>query len=161
VRVPMSARGALRLLAPPMTRMHCAFLAPELSATSSIVLGWIMSVSGGPGHDFPDPPALLLGQRPRLLEEHPVARLAGVGLVVGLEPLGAPHHALVARMSVHALDQHHASLGHLVAHHHAFPGLRLRHRRLLRPLPCAARAGWSGSARDRGAPARRARGSSP
>jgi hypothetical protein len=30
------------LLAPPITRMHCALLAPELSATSSMVLGWIM-----------------------------------------------------------------------------------------------------------------------
>src|SRR4029453_1500669 len=157
----MSPREAYRLFAPPMTRMHCAFLAPELSATSSMVLGWIISVSGGPGHDFPDPPALLLGQGPRLLEEHAIARLARVRLVVGLEPLGVPHHALVARVTVHPLDEHHAGLRHLVADHHAFSGLRFRHRRLLRPSRCAARAGWSGSWRGRGAPARRARDSWP
>src|SRR5688572_18047559 len=145
-----------------MTRMHCAFFAPELSATSSMVLGWIMSVSGSASQDFPDPPPLLLGNRPRLLDEHAVARLARVRLVVGLEPLGPPHHALVARVTVHPLDEHHAGLGHLVAHHHAFPGLRLRHRRLLKSSRgCAARAGWSGSARGLGAPGRRARDSWP
>src|SRR4029453_11448582 len=62
--ITMSPREAVRLLDPPITRMHCAFLAPELSATSSIVLGWIMSASGHASQDFPDPPALVLGNGP-------------------------------------------------------------------------------------------------
>src|SRR5207249_2842938 len=65
-----------------------------------------------------DPPPLLLGQGPRLLDQHAVAHLARVGLIVGLELLGPPHDPLVARVAVDALDEDHASLGHLVAHHH-------------------------------------------
>src|SRR5262245_16249253 len=38
----VSPSEAYRLLAPPITRMHCTFLAPELSATSSIERGWII-----------------------------------------------------------------------------------------------------------------------
>src|SRR5262245_66367773 len=44
-RITTSPSDAYRLLAPPITRMHCAFLAPELSATSSMVLGWITASS--------------------------------------------------------------------------------------------------------------------
>src|SRR6266850_3038119 len=38
----VSPSEAYRLLAPPITRMHWTFLAPELSATSSIERGWII-----------------------------------------------------------------------------------------------------------------------
>src|SRR6267142_1942256 len=69
--------------------MHWAFLAPELSATSSIVRGWIMAVgSASRGHarqDLPDAPALVLRERPSLFDQHPVAHLARIGLAhVGL-----------------------------------------------------------------------------
>src|SRR5215471_1966367 len=111
--------------------MHCAFLAPELSATSSMVRGWIMvgsaSRAHGLGEDLPDTPPLVLGQRPRLLEEYPVSNLARVGLVVDLEALRPRDDPLVARVAVDALDDHHAGLGHLVAHHHAFLRLGLGH----------------------------------
>src|SRR6266540_559356 len=111
--------------------MHWAFLAPELSATSSIVRGWIMAVgSASPVHagkDLPDAPSLVLGQRPRLFEQDPVAHLARIGLVVSFEPLRPRDDPLVAGMAVHALDDHHARLGHLVAHHHAFLRLGLAH----------------------------------
>src|SRR4030095_10417362 len=107
--------------------MHWTFLAPELSATSSIVLGWIMvssrhalavwrSALGDTGEDLADPPPLLPGQRTRLLDEDPVPDLGGIRLVVRLEPLGARHHPLVAGMAEHPLDDDHAGLGHLVAH---------------------------------------------
>src|SRR5712691_2019182 len=41
--ITVSPREAYRLLAPPITRMHWTFLAPELSATSSIERGWIIA----------------------------------------------------------------------------------------------------------------------
>src|SRR5882724_156950 len=79
------------------------------------------------GEDLPDPPALVLGQRPRLFEQDPVAHLTRIGLVVSFEPLRPRDDPLVAGMAVHALDDHHARLGHLVAHHHAFLRLGLAH----------------------------------
>src|SRR6266542_2968119 len=111
-----------------MTRMHWAFLAPELSATSTMLRGWIMAGSPGfsrcPAQDLANAPPLVLRQRTRLLDQDPVADLRHVRLVVGLDPL-------VARMAVHALDLDHASLGHLVAHHHTFLRLALSHGRSL------------------------------
>src|SRR5215813_3661520 len=111
--------------------MHWAFLAPELSATSSMVRGWIMlsfaSRAHGLGEDLPDAPPPVLGQRPCLLEEHPVAHLARVGLVMSLESLRPRDDPLVAGVAIDALDDHHAGLGHLVAHHHAFLRLGLGH----------------------------------
>src|SRR5437762_3783805 len=44
--ITVSPSEAYRLLAPPMTRMHWTFLAPELSATSSIERGWIIASTG-------------------------------------------------------------------------------------------------------------------
>src|SRR6266542_102474 len=79
------------------------------------------------GEDLPDAPALVLGQRPRLFEQDPVAHLARIGLVLSFEPLRPRDATLVAGMAVHALDDHHARLGHLVAHHHAFLRLGLAH----------------------------------
>src|SRR5919204_2223971 len=57
----VSPSEAYRLLAPPITRMHWTFLAPELSATSSMERGWIIAL-GRPAEDLADPPALLLRQ---------------------------------------------------------------------------------------------------
>src|SRR5688572_25858387 len=101
-----------------MTRMHCTFLAPELSATSSIERGWIMGLRRA-GQDRADPPALVLAERTRLLDHHAVPDLALVAFVVRLELLRPPHDALVARVAVDALDLHHARLLHRVAHHDA------------------------------------------
>src|SRR6202795_3533716 len=104
--------------------MHCAFLAPELSATSSMDLGWIMAGSPASrahaGEDLTDAPPLVLRQGPRLLDQDPIPDLAGVGLVVGLQPLRPRDDPLVAGVAVDAFDHDHARLGHLVAHHHAF-----------------------------------------
>src|SRR5215471_4568937 len=100
--------------------MHCAFLAPELSATSSMVRGWIMvgfaSRAHGLGEDLPDAPPLVLRQGPRLLEEYPVAHLARVGLVMDLEAFRPRDDPLVAGMAIDALDHHHAFLGLDVGH---------------------------------------------
>src|SRR2546425_818440 len=63
--------------------MHCTRLAPELSATSSIERGWIMD-SGCAAQDLADPPALLLRQRPGLLDQDAVPDPALVGLVARL-----------------------------------------------------------------------------
>src|SRR3989442_7892492 len=41
-----SAREAYRLLAPPITPVHCAFLGPEVFATSGMELRLVI----GPGH---------------------------------------------------------------------------------------------------------------
>src|SRR2546426_7551968 len=108
--------------------MHCTRLAPELSATSSIERGWIMD-SGCAAQDLADPPALLLRQRPGLLDQDAVPDPALVGLVVCLQPLRRPDDTLVLRMAVHALDPYDARLLHRVAHHHALPGLALTHAR--------------------------------
>src|SRR6266849_3342728 len=114
-----------------MTRMHCAFLAPELSATSSMLLVWIMArsprSSRGPAQDLTDAPPLLLRHRSRLLDEDAVTDLGRIRLVVGLEPLRSGDDPLVARVAIDTLDHHHACLRHLVAHHHALFRLDLRH----------------------------------
>src|SRR5262249_34172469 len=80
-----------------------------------------------PGHDRPDPPALLLGQRPGLLDDHAVTDPALVVLVVRLEVLRHPDHALVARMAIHAVDLYHPRLLHGVTDPAAFPGLAFPH----------------------------------
>src|SRR5919198_1299164 len=142
-----------------MTRMHCTFLAPELSATSSMERGWIIAL-GHAIHDRPDPPPLLLGQRARLLDDDPVAHAALVALVVGLELLGLRHHALVLRMAEDAVDLHHARLLHGVAHDHSFSRLAVAHRAHVIPSSCV-RAARSAPAPDPCAPGSPALGSSP
>src|SRR5439155_575047 len=82
---------------------------------------------GHAAEDLADPPALLLRERPGLLDQHPVAHPALVGLVVRLQLLRRPDHALVARMAEHPLDPHHARLLHRVRHDHAFTTLPLTH----------------------------------
>src|SRR5512132_303625 len=107
--------------------MHCTFLAPELSATSSIERGWIIDL-GHPAQDLADPPPLVPRQRARLLDEDAVAHLALVALVVRLEALGHPDDALVLGMAVDPLDPHHSRLLHGVAHHDAFLVSSIAHR---------------------------------
>src|SRR6266545_51423 len=96
-----------------------------------MVLGWItgspLRFLRRPVEDLADPPPLALRQGPGLLDQHPVADLAPIGLVVGLELLGPSHDPLVAGVAVHALDEDHAGLGHLIAHHHALSRLLVRH----------------------------------
>src|SRR5207244_5502659 len=109
-----------------MTRMHCAFLAPELSATSSMLLGWIMArsprSSRRPAQDLTDAPPLLLRHGARLLDQDPVTDVGRVRLVVGLEPLRSGDDPLVAAVARDALDAHDAGLRHVVAHHAAVVG---------------------------------------
>src|SRR6266446_3502945 len=102
-----------------MTRMHCAFLAPELSATSSMLLGWIMArsprSSRRPAQDLTDAPPLLLRHRARLLDQDPVTDLGRVRLVVGLDlrheaPLLLAR-ALELTLALHRLGAREISLG--------------------------------------------------
>src|ERR1700730_4058344 len=107
-----------------MTRMHCAFLAPQLSATSSMLLGWIMArsprSSRRPAQDLTDAPPLLLRHRARLLDQDPVTDLGRVRLVVGLEPLRSGDDPLVPGVAKDALEHDHARLWHRVGHHLTF-----------------------------------------
>src|SRR5438552_490678 len=80
--------------------------------------------------DLADPPALLLRERTRLLDQHAIAHFAFVALVVRLQLLGHADDALVARVPIYPLDLHHPCLLHGVAHHDAFLGLALTHGRL-------------------------------
>src|SRR5262252_5346841 len=101
--------------------MHCARLAPELSATVTIVRSWIMSLR--PFDECDEAPALVLRQRTRLHEADRVADLALVLLVVDLELRAAPHVAAVRLVLHQPLDRHHHRLVHAVADHLAYPGL--------------------------------------
>src|SRR5256885_9025669 len=141
--------------------MQEILFAPELSATSRIVRIWIMAISScspragpplaaGPGallrrplQDFLDHPALVPGERARLLDAHPVADLALVLLVVRHEA-GAPLQVLaVKRVHHQPLDLDDRRLVHLVAGHDPFflepAALRgvLPFQRLHHPLPVA------------------------
>src|SRR5688572_12838060 len=120
--------------------MHWAFFAPELSATSTMLLGWIIALvapalRGARPEYLADLPPLVLRQWARLLDQNAVPDLAGIGFVMGLDSLRPRDHALVARMSIHALDDDHAGLRHLVAHDQGFAGLShvLPVRRCTRP----------------------------
>ena len=102
--------------------MAQAILAPVLSATSK----WertcnIKSGQAATGgfrlvalDDFHQPPAFHLGQRPRFLDAHAVARLGLALFVVGVKLLVGGHDLLVLRMRETALDAHDDGLGHLV-----------------------------------------------
>src|SRR5215470_14057192 len=109
--------------------MHEILRAPELSATSRMVLIWIMtgppSALGarggrlaGAGEDLLHPPPLVPAQRPRLHDAHGVA-LAGALLVVGHEGGGAPDGLAVHGVLHQPLHRHHHRLLHAGLHHHA------------------------------------------
>src|SRR5437867_12669196 len=95
--ITVSPREAYRLLEPPITRMHCTRLAPELSATSSIDRGWIIA-SRCAAQDLADPPALLLRQGPGLLDPDAVPAPARVGLAAWPPPTGRPDDTLLRRI---------------------------------------------------------------
>src|SRR6478609_8104262 len=149
-------------LEPPSTLMHCKRRAPELSATSRLVSIWIIArilVPLAPDlpacfsfqamrptsardrrSDLPvlqHHPALVLGDRPALLDEHEVADLEGLLLVMGVKLLGAAHGLLEQRMHEPPLDLDHHRLGVLVGDHHALQNA-LRH--CLYPQPLSAPA---------------------
>src|SRR5438552_14951445 len=104
-----------------MTRMHCACLAPEWAATSSMLLGWIMArsprSSRRPAQDLTDAPPLLLRHWARLLDQDPVTDLGRVRLVVGLEPLRSGDDPLVAGVAIEVLDAPLERLRHLLDNH--------------------------------------------
>src|SRR5580765_5367411 len=128
--------------------MHWARLAPELSATVTMVRSWIMSLR--PFDDFHEPPALVLRDRARLHEAHEVADLALVLLVVDLE-LAPPANVTAVRRVLHqALDGNDDGLLHAVAHHPAdpdLPAIACRHR--LRHAPSTSSTRGSSEAGDR------------
>src|SRR5213083_3490330 len=98
--------------------MHWARLAPELSATVTMVRSWIMA--GSPRrssralHDSHEAPPLVLRQRTRLGEPDDVADVTLVLLVVHLELLPAPHVSADRRMLHQTLDRDHDGLVHPV-----------------------------------------------
>src|SRR5512146_2335694 len=98
--------------------MVISFLAPELSATVSIVCIWIMAASSrSPLDDLGDSPPLVSRQRATLGDLHLVTDLAFVRLVVGHE-LPRLHHETVVELVLHQaihLDGHglvHGSRNH-------------------------------------------------
>src|SRR5262245_52843320 len=135
--------------------MHWARLAPELSATVTMVRSWIMRVppwrSPGSFDDPDEPPPLVLGHRARLHEPDHVADAALVLLVVHLELLPTTHVAAEGGMLHEPLDGHDNSLVHAVAHHlaHAhLPSTAFRRgRHVVRPAllgrdACARFTSW-------------------
>src|SRR5689334_9767653 len=111
--------------------MHWARLAPELSATVTIVRSWIIVLSSwrrgtgrarrctrelsGALHESREPPALVLGQRARLHEADHVPDMALVLLVVHLELLATAHVTAIGGVLHQALDGDHHRLFHAVA----------------------------------------------
>src|SRR5256885_2850353 len=107
-----------------MTRMHCTFRAPELSATSSMERGWIIAPPSPEWSGCASASPWTAGASP---DHHAVAHVALVRLVVRLELLGHADDPLVARMTEDPLDPHHPRLLHGIAHHDALTTLALAH----------------------------------
>src|SRR5271157_705010 len=137
--VTMSPNPATRPVEPPSGRIICSLRAPELSATSSMLLIITAIVvspfaarsgladrllfdwrhQGRALHDLLQLPALQLGQRTRLFNLHKIAEVCGAVLVVRVELLTARHHALVERVCLLPPDFDHDGLGHLGGNHFA------------------------------------------
>src|SRR5262249_29114569 len=83
-------------------------------------------------------PALVLRDRPMLLDPYDVADRIGVGLVMSLVLLAAPHRLLEQRVGEAALDADDHRLVLLVAHHDALQH-PLRHLPLLTSPACGRR----------------------
>src|ERR1700761_4282297 len=101
---------------PPITLMHCTRRAPELSATSRLLSGWIIGRSSGLSRrggrfgrrvdlgeqvlavPLDHHPGLALADRGAFLDPHDVARLADIVRVVRGIPLRTPNELLVERM---------------------------------------------------------------
>src|SRR4029077_3376823 len=108
--------------------MQSSSRAPLLSATLSTDSCWIMSA--GLLQHFCNPPASLLGDRPRLDDANAIADAARVLLVVNLEAAGVPDDLLVEGVRLEDLHHHDHGLLHLVAHDHAVTDLATRTRGL-------------------------------
>src|SRR5471032_3059752 len=76
--------------------------------------------------DLADVPSLPLGERTRLLDHHPVAHIAVVGLGVRQELAGPADVLLIHRMHDDVFDRHHHRLLHLVRYHHTGLGALIR-----------------------------------
>src|SRR5271168_4484841 len=131
--VTISPRPAFFPLAPPRGRIICSLRAPELSATSSMVLictaialspqisSSRLLLGGGRFHlrergaadNLFQVPALQLTQRTRLTDANHVAHACGVLLVVRIELLVGLHYALVLGVRLAHLHFHHDGLLHL------------------------------------------------
>src|SRR5688572_22624213 len=122
--ITVSPSPAYRRRVPPSTRMTSARLAPELSATRTMVSDWIMAqLLTSAVDDLDHAPPLVLRQRARLHDAHRVAGLRVVLLVVRFHLRGARDHLAVARMREASLQPHHHGLLHLVAYHDPQPHL--------------------------------------
>src|SRR5882672_4035030 len=85
----VSPTSAYLRFEPPRTLMHMTRRAPELSATSSSVVIWIMlCFPFGLAGALDDFPAFQLGDRLALTDAHDVARLVGLALIMGVIFLG-------------------------------------------------------------------------
>src|SRR5262245_7016872 len=145
VTTMVSPMVAYRRLEPPSTLMHCKRRAPELSATSRLVSIWIIGPvlrcrlflpASAPRLRSSDlavlqhHPALVLGDRPALLDPDDIADLEGRLLVVRMELLGPAHGLLEQWVHVAPLHLDHYGLDVLVRHHHALQ-YALRHALIL------------------------------
>src|SRR5947209_16262321 len=104
-----------------MTRISRA---PVLSATRSRVSFWITaSTSLRPLHHFDQPPALQARERPGLADDHGVADVRVVGLVMGVQRVRDAHDLVVAAVTTRHIDPHGDRLVGLVGYDHALAGL--------------------------------------
>src|ERR1700678_4368651 len=144
----MSPRPAIRPVEPPSGRIICSLRAPELSATSSMLL-IITAMAQSPSismrllafalrcdfrhqrrlaHNVLQFPPLQLGKRPRLFNPNHIANVRLVLLVVRVELFIPRHHASIKWVRFLARDLDHDRLLHAVgdyfAHHFLAPTLR-------------------------------------
>src|SRR5271157_223016 len=155
--VTMSPNPATRPVEPPSGRIICSLRAPELSATSSMLLiitAIVVSPCCSSGlarqllldwrhlrraaHNFLQLPALQLGQRTRLFNLHEITEMRRALLVMRIELLAARHHALVERVCLLPPDFDHYGLGHLGGNHFANQSLAAA------GLGCIAGCGYFG-----------------
>src|SRR5688572_33319283 len=116
--ITVSPSPAYRRRVPPSTRMTSARLAPELSATRTMVSDWIMAqLLTSAVDDLDHAPPLVLRQRARLHDAHRVAGLRVVLLVVRFHLRGARYHLAVAGVREAPLEANHDGLLHLVANY--------------------------------------------
>src|SRR5690242_10752141 len=118
----MSPTEAYLRFEPPSTLMQKSFLAPELSATSKMLVIWIMAVSSRLFRTLEqllDAPPFFARERARFDHQHLVARARFVFLVVSLVLHTLGHELLVGLVLDAVGDDDDASLHHLVGRHHA------------------------------------------
>src|ERR1700722_9115359 len=119
-----SPMDAYRRREPPSTLMQRTSLAPELSATRSLLSCWIMFAPLlRPLEDVDDPPPLELRHGPGLRDADPVADAEVVVGIVGVERLGPLHGLGVARMADPFDDTNDGGLVHGDGQHQSLPDL--------------------------------------